>query len=478
MKVLFAASEAVPFAKTGGLADVSGSLPKYLNKLGADIRVVIPKYRSIPVQYLDKAEPLASFIVNVGWRHQPCNVLRVEHEGVLFYLLENSYYFDRDGLYGHYDQAEQFTFFSRAVLELLPQIGFKPDIIHCNDWQTGVVSLLLSAQYKSKDYFSYIKTIFTIHNLKYQGVFPKETLNDLLGLGWEYFTVEKVEFYDQVNFMKAGLVYSDVITTVSKTYANEIKYDFFGENLSDVIRRRSNDLYGIINGIDFEANDPATDSRLFANYDSENINGKYINKSMLQESLGLPVDKDIPVIGIISRLVDHKGFDLIACVLDEILSENIQLVVLGSGDYAFEEMFRHASARYPQKVSCNIKYDATLAQRIFAGSDMLLMPSLFEPCGLTQLFGLRYGAIPIVRETGGLKDTIQSYNEFNGEGNGFSFANYNAHDMLYTIRRAIAFYHNPDIWSMLVRRAMKLDYSWDKSAREYLKLYENLCKRL
>lgn len=470
-KILFASSEVAPFAKTGGLADVAGSLPKALKKLDADIRVVMPKYSCISQQYVEPMEYLGYIYVDVGWRHQYCGLFRLVHEGVPVYFIDNEYYFKRDGLYGHWDQAEQFTFFSKALIQMLPHIGFKPDIIHCNDWQTGVVSLLLKAHFQHDAFYRDIKTVFTIHNLKYQGVFPKVVLPDLLDVGWEHFTIKGVEFYDQVNYMKAGLYYSDVITTVSKTYAREIKYDFFGENLQGVLQERSADLYGIVNGIDNENNDPATDKRLFVNYDAEHLEKKYENKKMLQQSLGLPVRDDIPMIGIVSRLVDHKGFDLVARVLYEIVAEDIQLVVLGTGEWLYEDIFRQAAAGYPDKVSANILYDGTLAQRIYAGSDLFLMPSLFEPCGLGQLFALRYGSIPIVRETGGLNDTIQSYNEHTGEGNGFSFANYNAHDMLFTIRRAVGFYHNKEVWNTLVKRAMMQDFSWNVSAKEYMDLY-------
>lgn len=470
-KVLFACSEAVPFAKTGGLADVSGSLPKALKQQGIDIRVVMPKYKNIPQKFVDKMVYAGYTYIDVGWRHQYAGIFKLEHEGVIFYFIDNEYYFKRDGLYGYSDEAEQFVFFSKALIHMLQCIDFKPDIIHCNDWQTGIVSLLLKTHYNNMDFYRNIKTVFTIHNLKYQGIFPKEILLELLGLGWEHFNIDGIEFYDSVNFMKAGLVYSDIISTVSKTYAEEIKYDFFGENLNTVIRKRSNDLYGVINGIDMEINDPATDKRLFYNFDSNNPDGKYINKAMLQESLGLPIRDNIPLIGIISRLVAQKGFDLINAVLPDILQLDVQLIILGTGEYQYEEMFRQAAIRYPDKVSSNIKYDAELAQRIYGGSDMFLMPSLFEPCGLSQLFSLRYGTIPIVRETGGLNDTVKSYNESTGEGNGFSFTNYNAHDMLFTIKRAIQFYYNKDIWNTLVKRGMKQDFSWKKSAEEYVDLY-------
>ncbi|WHH57431.1 glycogen synthase GlgA [Petroclostridium sp. X23] len=471
LKVLFASSEVVPFAKTGGLADVAGSLPKALKNLDVDIRVVMPKYKDIPQQYVDQMEYIGYIYVDIGWRHQYCGLLKTEYDGVTIYFIDNEYYFNRNGLYGYHDEAEQFIFFSKALIEMLPCIQFQPDIIHCNDWQTGVVSLLLNARYKQQDFFRNIKTVFTIHNLKYQGVFPKEVLTDILGISWEHFTVDKIEFYDQINCMKAGLAYSDIINTVSKTYAEEIKHDFFGENLQDMIRKRSENLYGIVNGIDMETNNPASDQRLFANYDVNHLEGKYENKRELQRVLGLPVRNDVPVIGIISRLVAQKGLDLISCVLHDMLHEDLQLVILGTGESIYEQLFIHAASLYPAKVSANIKYDGTLAQRIYAGSDMFLMPSLFEPCGLSQLFSLRYGAIPIVRETGGLNDTVQSYNELTNEGNGFSFTNYNAQDMLHTIKRAIHFYQDKEIWNALIRRGMSADYSWNKSAEEYVELY-------
>lgn len=474
IKVLYAASEAVPFAKTGGLADVAGTLPRELVKLGADIRLIMPKYKAIPQSFVDRMEYIGYVYVDLAWRHQYCAVLKLEHEGVLVYFIDNEYYFDRDGLYGHFDEAEQFAFFSKALLKVLPLIDFKPDIIHCNDWQTGVVSIFLKVHFGLEMFYKDIKTVYTIHNLKYQGIFPKETLGDILGLGWEYYNADGLEFHDCVNYMKAAIAYSDVITTVSKTYAEEIKHDFFGENLNGIINKRADRLYGIVNGIDYQENNPATDKRIFESFDAESIEGKADNKRMLQQNLGLPQRKDIPIISIVSRLVDQKGFDLIACVFQEMMQLDIQLVVLGTGDRKYEELFGNAAAQYPDKVSANLKYDGILAQRIYAGSDMFLMPSLYEPCGLSQLFSLRYGTVPIVRETGGLNDTIKPYNELTGEGTGFTFANYNAHEMLDAIRRALGFYGQKDIWEAIIRNGMKQDFSWNKSAREYMELYNKL----
>lgn len=476
IKVLFAASEAVPYAKTGGLADVAGTLPEELVKLGIDARLIMPKYKSIPQSFVDRMEYIGYVYVDLAWRNQYCAVFKLTHEGVTAYFIDNEYYFNRDGLYGHFDEAEQFAFFSKALLKVLPMIDFKPDIIHCNDWQTGVVSIFLKAHFGQEIFYKDIRTVYTIHNLKYQGIFPKEILGDILGLSWDYFNPEGLEFHDCVNYMKAGIVYSDMITTVSKTYSEEIKHDFFGERLNGIINKRADRLFGIVNGIDYQVNDPATDKRIFKNYDAENIEGKYENKWMLQQSLGLPQRGEVPVISIVSRLVDQKGFDLIACVLDEFLSMDIQLIVLGTGDKKYEDMFKNAASKYPDKVSANIKYDEVLAQRIYAGSDMFLMPSLYEPCGLSQLFSLRYGTVPIVRETGGLKDTVESYNEFTGEGTGFTFANYNAHEMLDAIKRAISFYWKKDIWKGIVRNGMMKDFSWSKSAKEYVKLYRRVLR--
>ena len=472
MHILFASSEVFPFAKTGGLGDVAGSLPKAISKLGADIRVVMPNYKSIPKEYKDNMEFMGYIFVDLSWRHQYCGILKLVHEEVTYYFLDNEYYFGRNELYGDYDEAEQFTFFSKAVIEMLPLIGFKPDIIHCNDWQTGIVSLLLKANYK-EPHFSKIKTVFTIHNLKYQGIFPKNVLSDLMNADWQYFTSDGIEYHDCVNYMKAGLVYSDSISTVSPTYAQEIKTDFYGEGLKDIVVKRSKDLYGILNGIDYDKNDPKTDGRIYTHYSADNISLKFDNKKKLQEELGLPVRPEVPVLGIISRLTAQKGFDLIEYVLEELIRMDIQLVLLGKGDEHYKYVFENAAYWHKDKISANITFNDMLAQRIYAGSDMFLMPSLFEPCGLGQIFSFRYGSVPIVRETGGLNDTVLSYNDETGAGNGFTFADYNAHDMLNTVRRAVNFYYDrKDIWRLIVERGMRADFSWNKSAKEYMRMYQ------
>lgn len=478
IKVWFVTPEATPFAKTGGLADVAGSLPRALKKLGIDVRVVMPKYRQIPQPLINKMMFLGYTFVDLTWRHEYCGIFTLEYDGVPFYFLDNEHYFYRDWYYGQPDDGERFTFFCKAVLEVLPVISFKPYIIHCNDWQAGLVSLLLDAHYRNyrhDGFYKTIHTIMTIHNLKYQGVFPKEMMDEVIGLSWEYFKSEGIEFYDNLNFLKAGIAYSARITTVSKAYAEEIKTDFYGENLSGIIRKRSNDLVGIVNGIDYENNDPSTDKRIYANFDINNLEGKQKNKEMLQKELGLNLTQDTPLIGIISRLVDQKGIDLVDRMIGELLDMDLQMVVLGTGDKKYEDMFLWAESAYTGKMSANIRYDHILAQKIYAACDMFLMPSLFEPCGLSQLFSMRYGTVPIVRETGGLIDTVIPYNEYTGEGTGFTFRNYNAHEMKDAVVRAIKVYRRKDEWANIVRQCMKQDFSWNRSAAEYENLYRQIC---
>lgn len=474
LKVLMVASEGVPFAKTGGLADVIGSLPKALFDKGIDVRVVMPLYQSISDSYKCNFKFIKNMTVSLGWRNQYLGIMEYKLDGIIYYFVDNEYYFKRENLYGYYDEAERFGYFCKAVLELLPEIGFQPDILHCHDWQTGMIPVLLEAQYRNRDYYKNIRTLFTIHNLKFQGIFPASLLQEFFDLGPEYCTEDKLEFYGNINFLKGGLVYSHLLNTVSPTYSYEVQSPFYGEKLEGVLSARANDFVGVLNGIDTEEYNPAKDPCIAYTYDCNNLDGKRQNKRVLQESLGLEASDSIPVIGMISRLTDQKGFDLVAEVIHEIMKLGVELVVLGTGEQRYEAMFNHLSEQYRGRISANIKFDNYLAHRIYAGSDLFLMPSLFEPCGLGQLIALRYGTIPIVRETGGLVDTVKSFNEYNSEGNGFSFRNYNAHDMLYTIERAVHFYHNKDIWNSLIKKAMSCDYSWDASAKEYLKLYEKI----
>lgn len=475
MKVLFVASEAHPFIKTGGLGDVAYALPKTLRSLGVDIRVIIPKYGTMANSFKEKLRTLSTFNVPVGWRNQYGGLQYLEYEGIPYYFIDNEYYFKRPGSYGYYDDGERFSYFCRAVLEAIDTMdNFTPDIIHCNDWHTGMIIPLMKEHFSWRNNYKNIRTIFTIHNLQYQGVFSKEILGELLSLGDEYFTEEKLKYYDGVSFMKGGLNFADKITTVSNTYAEEIKTAFYGEGLHGLLCARSNDLSGIVNGIDTTMYDPRKDKEIFFNFDENNIENKLLNKTKLQEQLNLPVNKDIPMIGMVTRLASQKGIDLISCLLEEILQLNIQLVVLGTGEPTYEDMFKYYAGKYPDKLSANICFNNELAKKIYAGSDLFLMPSLFEPCGIGQLIALRYGTLPIVRETGGLKDTVTSFNEVTGQGNGFSFSNYNAHDMLYTIKRAVSLYENKPVFNTLIKRALTEDNSWYISAKKYIELYSSL----
>lgn len=473
--VLFAASEAVPFIKTGGLGEVVGTLPGELRRQGIDARIILPCYEGIASEYQERMETKAIFSVPVGWRSQYCTIKYYTENGVPVYFVDNAYYFQRSGVYGHYDDGERFAFFCRAVLEALPRVNFQPQLIHCHDWQAAMICTLLKTHYQQQDFYSNTRTLYTVHNLKYQGVFPKETLGDLWGLGWDHFTPERLEFYDHINCMKAGLVYSDAVSTVSRTYAEEIRQPFYGEKLEGVLHQQEQKLYGIVNGIDDARYNPASDQALFANYDWTTWRKKKQNKEAVQEQLGLTVAGDKPLIAMVTRLVEPKGLDLVAPVLYELLTEDIQLVIMGSGEAQYEHMFQVAAWLYPEKVAIRTEFDEKLARRFFAAADLLLMPSLYEPCGLSQLFAMRYGCLPVVRETGGLKETVVPYNEYTGEGNGFSFANYNAHDMLNAIRYALdIYYHDKAGWEGLVENAMTADHSWRSTAIEYIELYDRL----
>lgn len=477
LKVLLAAAEAVPFVKTGGLADVMGSLPKALRNLGIDARVMLPKYGDIPGQLKEQFTKVAELSVPVGWRNQYCGVETFECDGVPFYFIDNEYYFRRAGLYGYYDDGERFAYFSRAIPAVLPYIDFKPDVLHCHDWHAAMAIVLMGAHHRQDPFYTDIQTLFTIHNLKYQGIFPKEVLGELLSLGPEYFTAETLEFHGGVNFMKGGLVFADAVTTVSPSYAQEIQTPWFGEQLNGILDKRQQDVCGIVNGIDCELYNPATDPALFVNYTWRSVKRKRRNKMKLQELLGLPISESTPLIAMVSRLVEPKGLDLVAAVLDEILGHDVQLAILGTGDEKYEGMFRIAAHQRPDQVSANIFFDDTLARRLYAASDLFLMPSQFEPCGIGQLVAMRYGSVPVVRETGGLRDTVLPYSPVSGAGHGFRFENYNAHDLLYTIEQALAVYQQPDVWEKLTQQAMKQDFSWSRSAGLYQDLYAKLVRR-
>jgi starch synthase len=475
MKLVFVTAEADPFVKTGGLGEVMGSLPAFLHKQGVDVRVIMPKYSTIAEHFQGEFMHLAHFDVPVAWRKQYCGLDEMVYQGVHYYFIDNEYYFSRPRIYGEYDDAERFAFFSRAALESLIHIpGFKPDIIHCQDWQTALIPLMLKAFYSQEPLYYPIKTIFTIHNLKYQGIFPKEVLDDIVGLGMEYFTENTLEFHGAVNFMKAALLYSDRITTVSPTYAEEIKNPYYGEKLDGLLRKRSEFLMGILNGIDYEVYDPMKDPYLVMPYSNFPL-AKEENKKHLQSIFGLPVRGDRAVLGMVSRLVDQKGVDLLAHVMEDVLELDVQMVILGTGEHRYEEMLRYFASKYPEKLAIKLEFSDKLAHEIYGGADMLLMPSRFEPCGISQMIAMRYGTVPIVRETGGLKDTIMPYNEMTGVGNGFNFVNYNAHELLFAVQRAVGIYQEDKlVWDNIRQNALKGDFSWDRSANAYIEIYESL----
>lgn len=475
LKVLFVASEAVPFSKTGGLADVAYALPKALRNLEVDARIMISKNFNLMPEIEEKLELLTHFEVEVGWRKQYVGIETVEYEGIPYYFVDNEYYFKRNNLYGYYDDGERYSYFSKAVLESIKYIDFIPDIIHVNDWHTGIIPLLLQESYGHYEKYKDIKTVLTIHNLKYQGVFGQEVLGDLLNLGGHYRTDSRIEFYGDVNYLKGGIHFANAITTVSETYAQEIGYEFFGERLDGDLRSNSAKLKGIVNGIDYDQYNPKTDPLIYKNYDGRSLKSKKDNKTYIQEKLKLPIQPDVPMIGMVTRIVDMKGFDLIEHVFHEILSQDVQMVVLGTGSTHYENMLKYFASIYPNKLRVMLEFNNQMAHQIYASSDMYLMPSLFEPCGLSQLIAMRYGTIPIVRETGGLKDTVGPYNQFTGEGTGFTFKNYNAHEMLFQIQEALKLYYSEaETWKNMVKRAIKVDSSWKKSAKIYKKLYESL----
>jgi starch synthase len=475
MKVLFVASEAYPFIKTGGLGDVAYALPKALRKLGIDARVIMPKYSGIPSSFKNCMEDIAEFNVTVGWRNQYCGLQYLTYDELPYYFVDNEYYYNRTQIYGYYDDGERFSYFSKAVLESIKHMGdFIPDIIHCNDWHSGIIPVLLKEHYSENEKYSNIKSIFTIHNLKYQGVFSKAILGELLNLNEKYFKDETLKFYNDVSFMKGGIVFADAVTTVSNTYAKEIQTPVYGEALEGLLCSKSEKLHGIVNGIDYELYNPKVDKKIFYNYDVSHRDQKVKNKLKLQQTLNLAVNESIPMIGIVTRLVKQKGLDLIVDKLQELLCLPIQIVLLGSGDGYYEDLFQYYDSIYPSRISTNIVFDEALAQQIYAASDMFLMPSLFEPCGIGQLIALKYGSIPIVRETGGLKDTIIPYNKYTGDGNGFSFENYSSEELLDTINRALDLYNDKVAWDKLVENAMLSNNSWESSAKNYMNLYNSL----
>ena len=466
MKILFAAAECFPFVVTGGLGDVISALPKALKKLNQnnDVRVVLPLYSDIPQEIRDKISFVKSITVKLSWRNQYCGIHMVELDGIRYYLIDNEYYFKRKGIYGHFDDAERFAFFCKSVFEMLPHIDFIPDVIHAHDWHTALIPIYASLKYKKRAEYSSIRTVFTIHNIQYQGVFSKEIMSDVLDI--DASDLSTVEYDGAVNLMKGAIELADAVNTVSPTYAEEIKMPYYAHGLESIINERSYKISGILNGIDVERYNPWTDAHIAKKYSAKNPEGKTVDKAEIQKEFGLPADDSVPVIGIISRLVEHKGFDLGACIIRQLLEENVQVIILGKGDAHYEDFFGTVASQYPQKMSVKIMYDTALASRIYAGADIILMPSKTEPCGLVQMVACRYGSLPIVRATGGLKDSIHD-----GE-NGFVFNDYNAHHMLDTINRALAAYNDKEKWNKLIQNAMNSDFTWKSSAKKYYELYK------
>ncbi|MDR1600164.1 MAG: glycogen synthase GlgA [Oscillospiraceae bacterium] len=473
--VLFAAAEAVPFVKTGGLADVIGALPRALKAEGVDARVILPLYGQISTEYTRRMRHVIDFEVEMGWRRQYCGIETLEYDGVTCYFVDNRFYLNRPYIYGGGgDEFERYGFFCRAALNALPLIGFQPRVIHCHDWQAGMIPALLAIQYKHLPFYAGARSVMTIHNLQYQGIFDRKAVQDVLGLGDGLFTADKLEYYGCANYLKAGLVYADLITTVSPSYADEIQTMYFGERLDGLLRARRSSLHGVINGIDTAQFDPANgvEDKLAAPFTASDVSGKRECKAALQRELGLDEDPDAPLVAMVTRLNSQKGLDLVDHVITDMMGLGIQLAVLGQGEAKYTDLFSWAETQWRGRVAARYEMNGALAKRIYAGADIFLMPSLFEPCGLSQMIAMRYGTVPVVRETGGLRDTVLSYNETTGEGNGFSFFSYNAHDMLHTLERAVDFYKNhPQVWRTLMKRGMETDFSWSRSAKEYVRLY-------
>lgn len=474
MNILYVTSEAVPFIKTGGLADVAGSLPKELKKQGEDVRVVLPLYSAIDEKYREKMKKIDEFYVDIAWMHRYCGVFELKLDGVIFYFIDNEQYFKREKIYGEFDDAERFIFFSKASVLIPKRIGFKPDVIHSNDWHSGLVSVYLNDFKIGDGFYADTKTLFTIHNLKYQGLFGKEVFS-MTGLPGHLMNANDLEYRNAISFMKGGIVHSTKFNTVSKTYAEEIRYPFFGEGLEGVINHYSHKLSGIVNGIDYDEWDPKTDKFLAKNYDIISHQDRKYNKREIQKRFGLAQRDDVCMIAMVTRLNEMKGLEIVRYIFEELIQQDIQFVLLGTGDYEYEEMFKYFQNKYPDKVASRIYFNNEESHLIYGGCDLFMMPSVAEPCGISQLISMRYGAIPIVRETGGLKDTVIPFNTYTGEGTGFTFANINAHELLFKTKEAIDVYYNEkEKFTKLITNSMSQINDWGKSAKEYIELYRSL----
>ena len=472
MKVLYAASEAVPFCKTGGLADVAGSLPPALAAQGVETAVILPLYRRVKERFADQLTFLCYDYVDLAWRHAYCGLFSLKKDGVTWYFLDNEQYFGRPELYGCADDGERFGFFSRAVVKMLDHLDFWPDVIHCNDWQTALIPIYLKDDGVREERYRSVRTVLTIHNIEYQGRYDPYCLGDLFGLDRGWVDDGTLLLDGDLNLLKGAILTADAVNAVSPTYAQELKNPYFAHRMEGILTQCGYKLSGVLNGIDMKLYDPAADPRIAANYTAENISGKAADKAELQKALGLRPEPETPIIAMVSRLVTHKGLDLIREVMGDIMELPVQFVLLGSGDAAYEDFFRHAAERWPERMSIRLGYDEALSMAIYAGADLFLMPSRSEPCGLSQMIAMRYGTVPIVRETGGLKDTVQPYEAWRDAGTGFTFANYSSADMLHVIREAVYLYKDyPDAFARLRRRAMERDFSWNRSAGDYLKIY-------
>ena len=476
MKILFAASEVAPFIKTGGLADVAGSLPQALAAAGHEVKVILPLYEGIGQEWREQMTFLQYFNVTLAWRQVYCGIFQLERDGVTYWFVDNEYYFKRWQIYGHFDDCERFAYFSRAIIETPGHLNWAPDIIHCNDWQTALVPVYLLEEKYRIPQLAGAKSVFTIHNIEYQGRYGDQVLQDVIGLDKSYFNEGMLAYHRDVNLMKGAIMASNFVTTVSPTYAQELRTPFYAHGLDGVINQQSFKLEGILNGIDTALYDPATNPTLAANFSVKAlVKGKAVCKQALQQAVGLQENPDVPIIACVSRLVGHKGFSLVADALHDIMGMNVQMVVLGTGDWQYEETFRHAQSQYPGRFAAQLTYSAPLSTMIYAGADLFLMPSISEPCGLSQMIAMRFGTIPVVRETGGLKDTVTPYNKFEGTGRGFTFANISAGDMTWVLREAVdLYYNNKKAWRGLQKESMTADFSWNNSAKQYLDIYQRI----
>lgn len=477
MNILYVTSEAVPFCKTGGLADVAGSLPPSLAANGDRVSVILPLYETVKDKWGDRLHFEKWTFVRLAWRSVYCGLFSVEREGVTWYFVDNESYFRRSDLYGYYDDGERFAFFSRAVTELLRSLPEKPDVVHCNDWQSALVPVYIRDEAVRNDFYKSIRTVITVHNIEYQGRYGRETVEDLFGLDSGWFDGGTLAFDGDVNLLKGAIVTADAVTAVSPTYARELKCAYFAHGLENVMRMSEGKLHGVLNGIDMKRYDPAHDESLAEPYSADDLAGKRRDKAALQKLLGLKEAPGTPILAMVTRLVSHKGLDLVCETLDTIMEKDVQFVVLGKGEAKYETFFEYAKQRYGGRMAVHLGYSEQLAMQIYAGADLFLMPSKSEPCGLSQMIAMRYGTVPIVRETGGLKDTVRAYEAWNSAGNGFTFANYNAGDMCHVVCQAIDLYHNNrDVYALLQKRGMTADFSWKRSAQAYRDIYSSICR--